>query len=274
MKRVYYNQADSRWANHPYTSPSHPNATIKSGGCGATSGAMIISSFIKTIRPDEMGDIFKKNGLRANEGTDPRAFTWIAEKYGLNCKTTLYIKDAVECLKKGGMCVAYCRAGGLFSTGGHIIVLADIRGNDLVVYDPYLYKNKFVSGNRKCVRVNGNEAIVSVDNFKKYCNYNLYCYTEKNTPQPTKDPYKNGDIVEVTTPMYYTGYSIGNQHQYDTRAEIKMFSSETRTLIKNDSMTARCTFVCYAENDTAIVQLGKPFNDQFKVKKECVKRKL
>lgn len=33
MARYYFSQADSRWANYPYTSPTHPNATVKSSGC-------------------------------------------------------------------------------------------------------------------------------------------------------------------------------------------------------------------------------------------------
>ena len=57
MNRIYFSQADKRWANHPYPSSKYPKATIKSGGCGATSAAMIISSFVKTIYPNQMGDI-------------------------------------------------------------------------------------------------------------------------------------------------------------------------------------------------------------------------
>ena len=265
MNKIYYNQADRRWANHPYTSPSHPKATIKSGGCGATSGAMIVSSFVKTVYPNQMGDIFKTNGLRANEGTSPNAFPWIARKYGLNCKISSYIKDAVECLKKGGMCVAYCRAGGLFSTGGHIIVLADIRGNDLVVYDPYLYTNKFKSGNRRCVRVNGNEAIVSVDNFKKYCNYTLYCYTSNNVKSTD---YKAGQAVEINIPMYFTGAVENDRFQYDNKTEIFWIHSDTKSLIKNDSLRARAV-ICFVQSDKVGVQV---FNDQFLIKKsEIVK---
>ena len=48
-KKVYYNQADSRWANHPYPSRELPKATIKSGGCGPTCAAMVVSSFKETI---------------------------------------------------------------------------------------------------------------------------------------------------------------------------------------------------------------------------------
>ena len=52
MNKVYYNQADPRWANHPYTAPSYSNATVKSSGCGPTCGAMVISSCKETIYPD------------------------------------------------------------------------------------------------------------------------------------------------------------------------------------------------------------------------------
>ena len=118
MNRIYYNQADKRWANYPYPSKTYPKATVKSSGCGPTSAAMIISSFIKTIYPNEMAKLFLDNGLRADTGTSHEAFPWIAKKYDLKMKKTIYIADAVECLKRGGMCIAYCKAGGLFSTGG------------------------------------------------------------------------------------------------------------------------------------------------------------
>ena len=38
--KEYYNQTDSRWANHPYTSPTHPQANLKTSGCGPTSAEM------------------------------------------------------------------------------------------------------------------------------------------------------------------------------------------------------------------------------------------
>ena len=49
MNKVYYNQADSRWAKHPYPSKTHPNATIKSGGCGPTCASMVISNLSSKI---------------------------------------------------------------------------------------------------------------------------------------------------------------------------------------------------------------------------------
>ena len=34
--KEYYNQADNRWASHLYTSPTHPQANLKTSGCGQT----------------------------------------------------------------------------------------------------------------------------------------------------------------------------------------------------------------------------------------------
>lgn len=263
MNKIYYSQADSRWANHPYPSNRFPKATIKSGGCGATSGAMIISSMVKTIYPDEMGDIFRKNGLRASNGTDPKAFEWIAEKYNLKVQRTIYINNAVECLKKGGMVVAYCKSGGLFSNGGHIIVLADIQGNNLVVYDPYLYKNKFKSGNRKCVTVKGNQAIVTVANFKKYCDYTLYCYELKEQPIP----YKQGEAVEVHIPILLTGAIEGNNVLVDTNGYQYWVH---KSVISDGKIIARA-LVAFGEPTKCLIQI---FDKQFWCDNKYIVKKL
>ena len=87
MDKIYYSQADKRWANYPYPSNLYPKATIKSGGCGPTSAAMIVSTLRDTIYPNKMGDLFRSNGLRAATGTDPKAFIWIANKFNLEVKS-------------------------------------------------------------------------------------------------------------------------------------------------------------------------------------------
>lgn len=275
MNKIYYNQADVRWAKHPYTSPTHPNATIKSGGCGATSAAMIVSSFVKTIYPNQMGDILKANGLRANEGTSPNAFPWIAKKYNLNCKKTVYIKDAVECLKNGGMVVAYCKAGGLFSTGGHIIVLAGLKDNNLIVYDPYLYNGKFKNGNRKCVKVNGIEAIVSVDNFKKYCDYTLYCYTSKDEVRPSK--YSAGQAVEINVKIAKTGTTEANNVVGGLDVMVDNLKGKStsqywvhESIIQNDTIIARAV-IAFASGKDYMVQV---FNRQFWIDESDIKKVL
>lgn len=275
MNRIYFSQADKRWANHPYTSTKHPKATIFSGGCGPTSASMIISSLVQTIYPNQMGDIFKANGLRAEQGTDPKAFTWIANKYGLRVKKTIYIAEAVECLKRGGMCVAYCKAGGLFSTGGHIIVLSELRNNKLVVFDPYLYNGKFNTGNRKCVTVNGVECLVSVNNFKKYCDYTLYCYEAPVQKQPSK--YKEGEAVEIDVPVQLTGSKEGSaMGGNDVQVDDMKGTPNSQfwvheTVINKDSHIYARAIISWASGTSYLVQV---FNRQFWIDEKNIVKKL
>lgn len=187
--KVYYNQADSRWANYPYTSNAHPYATVKSSGCGPTSGAMVLSTYVSTMFPNQVAQMFKDNGFRAEEGTSLSAFPWIAQKYGFKFEQTNNIYKAVEYLHRGGMVVCSCYGGGLFSTGGHIIVLAGMRdANTIVVYDPYLYDGKFNNyGRVGKVEVDGNNVYCSINNFVNYANCQVYfCYEPKiTTPNNT-----------------------------------------------------------------------------------------
>ena len=275
MNRIYYNQADSRWANHPYTSSTHPYATIKSGGCGPTSAAMIVSSMVQTVYPNEMGDLFKKNGFRANEGTDPRAFYWISNKYGIKMTKTVYINDAVKCLKNGGMVIAHLYDGkhSLFSTGGHYVVLSEMEGNNLVVYDQYLYSGKFNSGKRKKVKVSGVKAIVSVFNFKLYDNYILYCF---EAPKIKPSKYKAGQAVEINVPVSPTGAKeksqIGGEDiQVDDLRNTKDSQYWVHeSVVKNNHIIARAT-ICFATGDKYMVQV---FNRQFWIEEKNIVKVL
>lgn len=281
MNRVYFSQVDNRWKNHPYTSSKYPSATIGSGGCGATSGAMIVSSLVQTIYPNEMGDIFKANGLRASTGTSPEAFPWIARKYGLKMKQSNYIADAVECLKRGGMCVAYLNAKSLFADGGHIVVLADMKSeNEIVVYDPYLYANKFnivYNGidRRNKVKLNGVEAIISVENFKKYNNYTLYCYEPTYTKQPSK--YQEGSAIEIKVPVAFTGSKAGNLQVggMDLQVDDMRRTDESQywiheSVVKNSVIHARAT-ISFASGKAYMVQV---FNRQFWITESNIVKKL
>lgn len=276
MSKIYYNQADSRWARHPYPSKTHPNATIKSGGCGATSAAMIVSSLAQTIYPNQMGDMFRANGYRANEGTDPRGFYWIANKYGLKMYKSVYIKNAIDCLKNGGMVIAhlYNPKKSLFSTGGHYVVLADYRNGDIIVYDPYLYSGKFNSGNRRKVKVVGVECRISEYNFKHYNDYNLYCFEGKKAI-PSK--YKVGQAVEIDVPVTLTGAETPNKQVGgedimvdDGRGTPNSQYWVHKSVVKNNHIIARAT-ICFASGNDYIVQV---FNRQFWIVEKNIKKVL
>lgn len=171
MNKVYYNQADSRWASHPYTAPSYPNATIKTSGCGVTCGAMIISSCKETIYPDAMGDLAKANGYRVDGGTADGFFSFICEKWGLEIERIHSSYDALEKCKNGYF-VVMCASKGLWTTGGHFILAVGARNDEIQIFDPYLYNGKFnVYGRASAnVSVEGTSCYVQIDKFKQYSN--------------------------------------------------------------------------------------------------------
>ena len=178
MNKLYFSQVDSRWKNNPYPSPSLPNATIGTGGCGVCVASMIVSSFKDIVMPDKMAQIFMEKGFRVNGGTSNAAMDWIAENYGINHELKWKLDDAIDCLKRGGMVVALCSKG-LFTTGGHFIVLAGMKNDDtIIVYDSYLYSNKFNAyGRAGKATVDGNKVYVSYANMKEYGAYHqLWCY--------------------------------------------------------------------------------------------------
>lgn len=74
--------------------------------------------------------------------------------------------------------------------------------------------------------------------------------------------YKQGQAVEINVPMYFTGAEQGDRFLYDNKTEICWIHSNTKSLIKNDNLTARA-IVCWAEAERVLVQV---FDDQFWIK--------
>lgn len=217
MQRTYYNQSDPRWGSKLYTVTGDKTQTIAKSGCGVTSAAMIISSFISPISPDAMADISVKNGFRTpNEGTSWGLFTYIAERWGIAAKQTDDINTVVACLAAGGMAIASCKGGvkGLFSDSGHIIVLSAVRDGKIVVFDPGLYAGKYNTAPRKNKAVvQGNEVIVSIaDTAADVVTY--FCYYAKSI-LPDNQP----SVHDVTNELLWRGI-ISNQALWDIKGSV------------------------------------------------------
>ncbi len=175
---TYYSQLDNRWKNNLYTVIGDNTQTIGRSGCGPTCAAMIVSSIKGHITPDKMADLFIKGGFRSrNNGTYWSAYRKIADEFDIGYEETASFSRALELLKNNNYIIASC-GNGLFTTGGHYIVIVGIEGNTLKIYDPYLYNGKFNTSTRRGkVIVEGNTIYCSVENFKKYSNYkNFFCY--------------------------------------------------------------------------------------------------
>lgn len=189
MGKVYYNQADPRWASHPYPSQELPGATIKSGGCGVTCAAMVVSSSKEIVRPDTMGDIARENGFRPNGGTAWELFQYVADRWSLETREVRSSYEALQACKEGYFVIILCSAG-LWTTGGHYILAVGARGDQIEIYDPYLYAGKFNSrGRQGKVSVEGNSCFVQIDTFKQNSEaHAFFAYKINSDAQPGPEP--------------------------------------------------------------------------------------
>lgn len=170
MAKVYYNQKDSKWSNHPYPSANHPSATVGTSGCGTTCAAMVVSSCKEIIRPDTMSDISMENGYRGLEGTSDGLFSYVSNRWGIEMKTLHSSFEAHQACKEGYFVVICCGAG-LWTTGGHYILAVGANDTEIEIYDPYLYNGKFDKlGRQGKVRLEGISAWVEINTFKANSN--------------------------------------------------------------------------------------------------------
>ena len=175
---TYYSQLDSRWRNKMYSSTGNSSQTIGTSGCGPASAAMIVSSIKGTITPDKMANLYTQYGYRsANQGTYWSAFKWTADVFDIGYSECYKLDDAISKLKDNYYIIASCNQG-LFTYGGHFIVLIGVEDNYIKIYDSYLYNKKFdVSSRSGKANVKGNTVYVSIDDFRKYANYQkFFCF--------------------------------------------------------------------------------------------------
>lgn len=145
----YFNQNNYR--NVPYPSKTLPKATVASGGCGVVSAAMIVSNLTgQVVTPDKMASYAMNKGARVVGGTDMLTLAKaLVIDYPLDYLTTNDENKLLQHLKSGGMAIANVggnRPGytGVFSDGGHFIVVAGISQNGkVIVLDPGYYPGKF-----------------------------------------------------------------------------------------------------------------------------------
>lgn len=192
---TYYSQLDNRWSSKMYSSVNNASQTIGTSGCGPTSSAMVVSSIKGNITPNEMANLYMQYGYRsANQGTYWSAFKWTADVFNIGYSECYRLDDAIAKLKNNNYIIASCNQG-LFTYGGHFIVLTGVEGDYIKVYDPYLYNGKFSTSTRiGKAEVKGNTVYVSKENFRNYANYQkFFCFKNDRT-----------DIKENTTTTVVT----------------------------------------------------------------------
>ena len=180
---TYYSQIDNRWKNKMYSSVGNTAQTIGTSGCGPTAAAMVVSSIKGNITPDQMADLYMKYGYRsANQGTYWSAFKWTADVFDIGYSEYYKLDDAIAKLKDNHYIIASCNQG-LFTYGGHFVVLVGLEGNYIKIYDSYLYNGKYdVASRRGKAIVKGNTTYVSLQDFRQYANYKkFFCFKNDRT---------------------------------------------------------------------------------------------
>ncbi len=137
MEVMYYNQMDERWADIMYGTSS----TIGQGGCGPTSMAIVVSTLTGEAHdPVELAQWSVANGHRCEgNGSYHSLIPAASAAYGLSCEKNLDAQGIVDALSSGKL-VVVIMSKGLFTNGGHFIVLRGVTSEGkILVADPASY---------------------------------------------------------------------------------------------------------------------------------------
>lgn len=145
--------------------------------CGPCSLCMIVENM--TFGHIELTDCLKLSaevGANREMGTNMKILgPVVAEKYGLTYDTTDEVDVLTAHLKNGGMAIANVggdREGytGLFSHGGHYIVVVSTDGKDVCILDPSYKEGKYEEeGRQGKTQVQKPFVYCSLDVLKKDC---------------------------------------------------------------------------------------------------------
>ncbi len=208
---TYYSQLDNRWKYKIYSSVGNTAQTIGTSGCGPAAAAMVVSSIKGNITPDQMADLYMKYGYRSsNQGTYWSAFKWTADVFDIGYSECYKLDDVINKLKDNHYIIASCNQG-LFTYGGHFVVLVGLEGNYIKIYDSYLYNGKYdVASRRGKAIVRGNTTYVSIQDFKQYANYKKFFCFKNDRTNVNENNNSSGNTSSGTSKVNYQVKIIAN----------------------------------------------------------------
>lgn len=228
---MYYNQRD--YANVPYPHAAHPNATVKSGGCGVVCASMVVEAFHGdgTFPPDKSAKFALACGARASTGTDMQVLgKEIAASYRLTYATTSDENVLRDHLKHGGWAIANIggdRSGykAVFCTTGHYVVVRGLTTDGrAIVWDPDYYNGKFqINGRASKTELHYPDVLVSLDNLGKDTanrspNYYLFQAKKEDKPVENKNEpsaWAKESVEKAVKKGVLLGDEKGNLHPKD-----------------------------------------------------------
>ena len=243
----YYNQCD--YSKIKYPSSTHPKATIKTSGCGVVSTLIVVNNLAgkELYTVQSMRDLAIKSGARVAEGTDVSVLLNAVKKVyrGFSYKTTSSEADLIKHLNAGGMAIVHQgNVYNVFSSSGHYVTAVGTNGDNIEIYDPYMYTGKYSTSPRRSriVKKTKYGCVVSKSEINKATadrspSYYLVTY-KKPSNKPT---VKVGDKVTFTdTRKCYKGY--GSATGVYKINELTAFGSDD-TATRRKNTTANVTAV-------------------------------
>ena len=134
----------------PEYAPNGMNSTVRSSGCGLCSVCMAIDYLTdKTLDIEECVKISKECVANYSRGTDMNVLgPVIAEKFDVEYTKTSDLSEAIRHLQEGGAIVVHVgvpvgKEIGLFTKGGHYMLLISSDGKEFCFLDPSYNEEKF-----------------------------------------------------------------------------------------------------------------------------------
>ena len=157
---LYINQLEHRDVpyhhNTDHGGSSPENSNVATSGCGLCSLCMIVDHLtVKHLELAECVRLSEENHANRNPGTDLRILSpVVAQMFDLDYKFSDSAKELARWLQEGGEAVCnvmghYEGRGGIFSDGGHYIVVVSYDGKEVCILDPDYSREKYVTEERK-----------------------------------------------------------------------------------------------------------------------------
>ena len=149
---LYLNQLEYEHIPYPTrVKQAEPrNSTVRSSGCGLCSACMVVDGLTtEVLTIEECVRIAMECAANHSAGTDMKVLApVIAERYDLAYTQTNDVNEAVAALQRGAKIVAHVgipegKEIGLFTKGGHYILLIATDGEKFCILDPSYKEGKF-----------------------------------------------------------------------------------------------------------------------------------
>ena len=173
---VFYCQLD--YGHIPFPSPTSPQGTVADNGCGVCAASMLVENMLGLpFPPEESARLAKACGAREGYGTDLYIYAKaLSEHFHMPVRDTEDVEEAMAFLRaKKGMVIANVRGDregytGVFSDGGHYILVTRARGDEIAVLDPCYRPGRFdIPGRAGKVRMDGIVALSTKDVLQADC---------------------------------------------------------------------------------------------------------